>query len=188
MNRDIDDQLFMVRARRAYEWGRLRGGAWRAALLAAATALAGTSLVDRDAWLLAPCTFLLWLAAWWRGGALLKAAQYGLGAGLITVLLPVSLLRPCCRAVVNGTTPVCTMPEMCVFIGALLGLPLASLVLRHDHGRRLEAAAGMTMGVLSLAAVKCSVLFAGETLGLLAGLAIGFVAAAGFSALQTRNA
>ncbi|HEX6241489.1 MAG TPA: hypothetical protein VFZ61_11365 [Polyangiales bacterium] len=185
---DESGALFMLRARRAYELGRARGALLRAALLATATAVVGTSLVDPNAWMFAPVTLVLWFVAWWRGGVLLQAAQSGLAAGAVTFMLPLSLLRPCCIPGAGGVAPVCTMPEMCVLVGAGVGLPLALLVLRNDQGRRLEAAVGLSMGALALASVKCSTLFAGEALGLLAGLGAGFAAAAAVGALRAKSA
>jgi hypothetical protein len=179
------DHVLMKRARAAYELGRVKIGALRAAWLTLCVAGLGTFLIDARAGFWAPLTFALWTALWWRGGALLRSGYYGLAAGALTFLLPLSLLRPCCRAGMEG--PVCTMPEMCVLAGALVGLPLAVVGLRRARGRLLEAALGMGLGVISLATVKCHALFVGEALGLLGGLALGIAAASAVSALAPQR-
>jgi hypothetical protein len=183
----LDEQMLLKRARAAYERGRMQHGLLRAALLALSVAALGSWLVDARAFWWAPVTFVIWAAVWWRGGVLLASAHYGLAAGAITFLLPLSLLRPCCRpGMMQG--PVCTMPEMCVLAGALVGLPLAAQVLRRSAGRPLEAALGMALGVISLATVKCSALFMGEALGLLGGLVLGIAAASAVNAWSPRSA
>ncbi|HEX6240990.1 MAG TPA: hypothetical protein VFZ61_08855 [Polyangiales bacterium] len=176
-NHELDSRL-MTRARLAYELGRLGGALLRGALLALAVAAGGRLLVDAGAWVWAPFTFALWSALWWRGGALLTGARYGLGGGALTYLMPLSLLRPCCRAGMIDMAATCTMPEMCVMAGAVVGVPLSALVMRRCAGQPLEAAAGMVLGVLCVATVKCSALFMGEALGLLGGVTLGITAAA----------
>ena len=180
MSSQVDHEL-MKRARTSYEMGRLKVGGLRAALLTLCVNSIAMLVVDARAWVWAPLTFALWTALWWRGGALLSSAHYGLAAGAITFLLPLSVLRPCCRPGMDG--PVCTMPEMCVLAGAVVGLPLAFLGLRRARGRLLEATLGMGLGVMSLAAVKCHALFIGEALGLLGGIALGIAAASAVAAL-----
>jgi hypothetical protein len=180
------DGALMRRARRAYELGRIKSGSLRAALLTMFVTGLGSLLVDAHAWAWAPLTFVLWTLLWWRGGVLLASAHFGLAAGAITFLLPMSLLRPCCRPGMDG--PVCTMPEMCVLAGALVGLPIALLGLRAAHGRSQEAALGMGIGVISLATVKCSALFIGEAVGLLGGLTLAIAAASAAHALIPNRA
>jgi hypothetical protein len=174
------------RARAAYEWGRLKVGGLRAALLALLVAVLGARLVGAEAWRWAPLTFVVWTLLWWRGSVLLRSGRYGFAAGLITFLLPLSILRPCCRPGMEG--PVCTMPAMCVLAGALVGLPIASFVLRRAHRRPFEAALGMGLGVVSLVTLKCGALFIGEAVGLLGGLGLGIVAASAFNVLAPRGA
>jgi hypothetical protein len=182
------DDALLRRARRAYELGRVKQALLRAGLLSAAVACLGTWLVDVRAWTFAPITFAIWAGVWWYGGVLLSSAHYGIAAGALTFLLPLSWLRPCCHPGAMMQGPVCTMPEMCVLAGALVGLPLAALVLRRSEGRTWEAALGMALGVLSLASVKCSLLFMGEALGLFAGLALGIATASAFEGQKPRNA
>jgi hypothetical protein len=174
---DGTELLLLARARTAYELGRARGALLRALLLAASTALLGSAAVDAGAWQWAPITFVIWAFVWWRGGVLLSSGYYGVLAGALTFLFPMSLLRPCCRPGADGTMPTCTMPEMCVLAGALIALPLATWVLRKGGAKRAQAASGMALGVLSLATLKCSALFMGEALGLLAGMGLAIVTA-----------
>jgi hypothetical protein len=97
--------------------------------------------------------------------------------GAVTLLLPLSILRPCCaREPVDGA-PCCTMPEACWLTGALLGLSLAIALPRGSRRDRFEAALGATLGIASAAALRCASLFAGEALGLAAGLVAGVIAA-----------
>ena len=69
------------------------------------------------------------------------------------------------------------MPEVCVAVGALLGLSLAVLVPRAPSGCRAIAAVGMGLGVLSVAALRCAPLLMGEAAGPLGGLVTGTLAA-----------
>jgi len=185
MNARIEVSDLKTRVRRAYELGRLRASAWNALMVATACALLGCLLLGRAALVWAPLTFLLWLWLGFRGGALLRGARFGLLAGGLTLLLPISLLRPCCRFDETGMAS-CTMPEMCVALGALVGLPLSALLLSRREPRRLTASLGMWLGVLSAASFKCSALFVGEAFGLLGGLALGMLAANAVGMLGTR--
>jgi hypothetical protein len=182
MSAELDiDAALLRRARSAYELGRIKLGSLRAALLTLAVAGVGSWLFGSHAWRWAPLTFAAWTLSWWRGGVLLRSSHYGLAAGAIAFLLPMSVLRPCCRPGMQG--PVCTMPEMCVLAGMLVGLPLAVLGLRQAEERPYEAALGMALGVLSLVAMKCAALFVGEALGLLGGITLGIAAASAVTAL-----
>jgi hypothetical protein len=185
-NDDVQTGELLARARRAYELGRLQAAAWAALLLATGGALLGTLLVGPRAAAWAPLMFVLWLVFGWRGGALLRGARYGLVAGALTFVLPLWLLRPCCRWGSGGMTTVCTMPEMCVVLGALVGLPLSAWVLSRREAHKLELSAGMWLGVVSVAAFKCSALFYGEALGLLGGLALGMLAASALGSATAR--
>ena len=181
LDKHESESRLMERARKAYEVGRLRGALLRALLLAVGVAAAARSLVDDSAWIWAPLTFALWAAIWWRGGELLIGARYGVAAGAVTYLMPLSLLRPCCRAGMVDMTATCTMPEMCVLAGGVVGVPLAMLVIRRCAAHPFTGAAGMALGAVSVAAAKCGALFAGEALGLLAGVALGITASTALS-------
>lgn len=178
-----------ARARRAYEWGRFSGGFVRAGLLASAAGFVGSTWLALSPWPWLPLSFLLWLGVYFVGGPLLRGARYGVLAGFLTWLLPLSILRPCCRpgahAAMLETT--CTMPGMCVLAGAVLGLGLVASMPRMRPGTRVVTSVGTLLGVLSLAALKCSALFAGEALGLLAGLSVGIVGLTAFDALVERR-
>lgn len=184
MTPDVQETL-RRRARRAYELGRLRGAVVSAALVAGTGALLGHLIVGPRAALWAPLTFAMWCLASFRGGVMLRGAHYGLVAGGLTFLVPLSVLRPCCRWDASGMAN-CTMPEMCVVMGALVGLPLCAWALSLCQSRRLEAGFGVWLGVGSMAAFKCSALFAGEAMGLFAGAAIGVVLATALGSPRLR--
>lgn len=67
------------------------------------------------------------------------------------------------------------MPGACVAAGAMIGLALAAFV--PAGSARWRTAAGMAIGVASVAILRCSTLFAAEALGLVAGLLGGVVVA-----------
>src|SRR5690349_4342333 len=85
-------------ARRHYELGRLRDALVRATavvlLVAAVTAIA----IGKGglAWL--PLTFGVVVLAEWLGRAWVKGARRGLAAGFVALVVPLSILRPCCAA------------------------------------------------------------------------------------------
>lgn len=178
-----DLAALQARARTAYECGRLRLWLARAAFVTALIGAAALLFVGPGglAWL--PVTFVIWTALGWRGGALLRGGRQGLIAGAFTFVLPMSLLRPCCLPGAPMSSDCCTMPGMCVLTGALLGLALAWFLPRGPGARRIETAAGMALSVSSVAALKCTALFAGEALGLLGGLIAGIAAASTLAAL-----
>jgi hypothetical protein len=68
------------------------------------------------------------------------------------------------------------MPSACWAVGAVLGLGTALLLPNAPAGRRTEAVLGMILGVLSIAVLGCSMLFLGETVGLLGGMAAAIAA------------
>jgi hypothetical protein len=103
-------------------------------------------------------------------------------------LLPLSLLRPCCRPGVVMTADCCTRPELCVVAGSAIGLGLALFLPRARGAKRWETAGGMVLGVLSVAVLKCSKLFLGEALGLLGGLAVGVLVVSSVGALRDARA
>lgn len=166
-------------ARRAYELGRTKLALVRAALVFVIVAVTGVALLGRASvpWALFSAAFAAF--AEWRGGLLAKGARRGLLAGWVTLLLPMSVLRPCCangamRIMADGTC--CTMPSMCGLSGVAVGLLLALSLSRSDTARgNAQLAVGAAFGALSVGAVRCSGLFAGEVAGLLGGLAAGVV-------------
>jgi len=171
--------------RRAYELGRLRSSAWKAALVAALIACFGVAVSGSSVLLVAPITALAWWFAFWRGDVFLRGAVHGLLGGAVTSLLPMSLLRPCCApgaAKLAAGVTCCTMPGACLGAGALVGLLLAIAV---PFGRAAwwRTAAGVSVGVASVAVLKCATLFAGEAFGLVGGLLAGVAIAAAAKAL-----
>ena len=166
-----------ARARRAYEWGLARDGLVRAlvvlGLSVLAARVAGVAL--------RPLTLALVVLAWtflgWRRGWWLRGARVGLLGGLAALLLPMSLLRPCCPPGMMVCENCCARPGTCVLAGLALGVALAALLPRRgDSGQRARAGIGMLLGVVSIGSVRCSGLFLGEALGMLAGLLGGAVA------------
>ncbi len=178
-----------ARARRAYELGRLRSSVWRALLMAVPIALVALVLSGRSALVLLPLTIVAWIFAHWRGGEFLRGSFYGLLGGVVTLLMPMSILRPCCApgAMPNMGTACCTMPGLCLAAGGMVGVFLAAAV---PFGKMSwsRTAVGMVLGIASIAVVKCATLLAGEAVGLLGGLAAGVIAASlAKSVLRSRS-
>ena len=168
---------FAARARRAYELGRLETSALRAAGVVAALTVPSYLASGPSAFGWMPVAFVLWVVAFWRGEAVLRGAWRGLLAGGAALVLPMSLLRPCCVGkVMHAGETCCTMPSACLASGAVVGFALAVLLPpRRDEWAR--TAAGMALGAASIAMFRCTTLFAGEALGLVGGLVAGLWAA-----------
>lgn len=181
------DNLFYERARRAYELGRVRTASVYALALSSLVAIAAYFAVGVQALPWALWTFAVWVVAGWRGGAMLAGARRGLYAGAATFLLPLSILRPCCKPGMVMTSDCCTRPELCIVAGGAIGLALALFLPRAKSAKRWETAGGMVLGVLSVAVLKCSKLFMGEALGLLGGLAVGVLVVSSVGALRERR-
>jgi hypothetical protein len=164
-------------SRQAYELGRLTSALLRAAGATVAVGLVcAVALGVRSlAWL--PLVPLVVLVTEWRGGFLMKGARRGLVAGVASTLLPLSLLRPCCGMDAKAMgMDCCVMPSACWGAGAVVGLLVALALPKAPAGRRAEAAAGLLLGVSSVALTRCSMLFVGEAAGLLGGMAAGVIA------------
>lgn len=184
----------METARRAYERGRMRLALLSATLVA--VLVAALALVAGETAMLAwlPVTFVVWSWLFWRGGDWLAGGRLGVLAGAVTLVLPMSILRPCCkpgRAAMDMAAmgaDCCTRPELCGVSGVVLGLLLAvSLPMRG--GSPTKTALGAALGVVAVASMRCSSLFVGEALGLLGGLAAGlFVASAAKAVVRWRAA
>ncbi|MBL8679120.1 MAG: hypothetical protein JNK05_08130 [Myxococcales bacterium] len=188
MNTETVDVELYRRARRAYELGRLRSASLFAVALSALVAVAAYFAVGAQALPWAAWTLIVWVVVGWRGGALLQGARRGLYAGAATFLLPLSILRPCCKPGVVMTSDCCTRPELCIVAGGAIGLGLALFLPRSKSASRWETAGGMVLGVLSVAVLKCAKLFAGEALGLLGGLAVGVLVVSSVGALREARA
>jgi hypothetical protein len=187
MTLEISEHL--ARARRSYELGRLRSSTWRALLLAMPIALVSLFASGRSALVLLPITIVAWIFAYWRGGEFLRGSFFGLLGGIVTLLMPMSILRPCCApgAMPNMGTACCTMPGLCLAAGAIVGVFLAAAA-PFGKASWARTAAGMVLGIASIAVVKCATLLAGEAVGLLGGLAAGVLAASlAKSVLRSRS-
>ncbi len=176
-----------ARARRAYEWGLARDGFVRALIVLGLSVLAAR--VAGVA--LRPLTLALVVLAWtflgWRRGWWLRGAQVGLLGGLAALLLPMSLLRPCCPPGMMVCEGCCARPGTCALAGLALGVVMAALLPRRgDGGQRARAGIGMLLGVVSIGSVRCSGLFLGEALGMFAGLLSGAIALSAGAWLWTR--
>jgi hypothetical protein len=139
--------------------------------------LAGLATSGRPALAWVPLTVVAWVFAYWRGDAVLRGALYGLLGGVVTSLLPMSILRPCCVPGAPVGADCCTMPGACLAAGAVVGVVLAAVV---PFGRTSwwRTALGMAVGMTSVAILKCTTLFAGEAFGLVGGLMAGVAAGA----------
>jgi len=162
--------------RRAYELGRLKTSARRALYIAAPIAIVAWIAQGRAALVWIPVTLAAWLVAHWRGGPLLRGAFFVLCGGAIAYALPMTILRPFCSPdkMIAGMD-CCTQPSACLGAGALIGIALAAFV--PLGAARYRTAAGMALGVASVAVLRCSTLFAAEAAGLLGGLLAGVLAA-----------
>lgn len=163
--------------RRSYEMGRLATSIRHAAMATVLAATVSVLAVGKSALLWLPATFLAVTFTEWRGVFLMKGARRGLIVGIVSMLLPLSVLRPCCGLDAKAIgESCCTMPSACWAAGAAVGLAMALLLPKAPPGRRTQAAVGMIVGVTSVAVLRCSMLFLGEAVGLLGGIAAGVVA------------
>jgi hypothetical protein len=172
---------------RAYENGRWRSAVWKASCVAGAAALVGLATAGRGSLLFVPVTLVLWLGLYWRGEAFLRGAIFGLAGGFVTALLPMSLLRQCCAPGMAMTAECCTMPGACTAAGGVVGIALAAVV-PFGKATWWKTAAGLALGMCSIAVLRCASLFAGEAAGLLGGLLVGAMGAmAARSALRLQR-
>jgi hypothetical protein len=164
------------RARRAYELGMLRLGITRGAIVACLVGIlsvAGVASLQSIAWLLP--IFVVWSVLGWRGALVWRGALSGLGAGLVALAMPLALLRPCCASMITATD--CSMPQVCVGAGAILGLAVVLTLPRlHTTAEWARASGGALVAVASIVATRCMTLFVGEVLGLGGGLLASAVA------------
>lgn len=175
-----EQRIDYLRARRSYEWGRVRTSLRRAIVVVVPVAIVSSVATGRAALAWLPVTLAAWVFAHWRGGPVERGAFFGLVGGAVTYVLPMSVLRPCCSAEAMAAAAAagrdcCTLPGACLGVGALVGLALATCV--PVAGARWRTAGGMALGVASVAILRCATLFAGEALGLVGGLIVGVLAA-----------
>ncbi|HVT58497.1 MAG TPA: hypothetical protein VHR45_08855 [Thermoanaerobaculia bacterium] len=168
-----------MRARRAYEHGRLRW-ALRRATLAAAVSMVALAGCPAYRWPVVCATALgAAVAAFlWRGGAWARGARLGFLAGLAPCLLPAALR--CAHAYGRGFC--LTLPVVCLAAGAVTGLVLGSLGSRVDSDRRFWAAAA------SVAVLAGTIGAVPAGLAGLAGLAAGILGGAAAPVLASRAA
>ncbi len=158
--------------RRRYEVGRLMTALRHAAMLTVLVAVVAGFLFGRRALIWLPITLLAITFTEWRGMFVMKGARRGLLAGFGSMLLPLSILRPCCGIDAKAMgTACCIMPSACWATGAVVGLGMALLLPKAPDGQRTHAALGMILGVTAVAVTRCSMLFLGEAVGLLGGMA-----------------
>jgi hypothetical protein len=175
-NDSMTNALQLARARRAYELGRLLTSARKALYVVVPVAIVAALTTGPEALVWLPVTFVAWVIAQWRGGPLLRGSFFGLVGGAVTHALPMTVLRPCCSpAAMKAGMECCTMPGACLAAGGLVGLALAAFV--PAGSARWRMAGGMALGVASVAILRCATLFAGEAVGLVAGLVVGVLAA-----------
>ncbi len=176
------------RALLAYESGRRQVALVRA--LAVTAALVGLSVVVRGpvSAVVAPLVFAIVFFSEWRGTSLGQGVRRGIVLGLVTWILPMSVLRPCCAnmdpAAIVG--PCCTMPGCCFAAGAAIGLVAAFLAPRGRGRADLGGPAGIAAGTLGVTALRCTGLFVGEAAGLLLGVAIATAMVSGARAALVR--
>jgi hypothetical protein len=173
-------------ARRAYEMGRLRTSFVRAIAISAPLALVALFVVGPSALAWLPLTLSVWIIAHWRGESVLRGALYGLVGGLVTLALPMSILRPCCAGMTSMSGECCTMPGACVASGAAIGLVLAAFV-PTDKSSWWKSALGVSLGIASVAMLRCSALYLGEAAGLVGGLLVGVGVTTSFKMLRARH-
>jgi hypothetical protein len=172
-------QIEMADARRAYELGRARVALLRALLATLIVTTVAVTSLGRGALLFATLPFAALAFAEWRGGSLARGAHRGFIAGFVTLVLPTSVLRPCCDATMLATGVCCTMPSMCGVAGIVIGLALALVWPREKRVRdHMLAGAGVVLGALSITVLRCAGLFVGEAVGLGLGLVAGVAASA----------
>jgi hypothetical protein len=172
-----------AQARCSYELGRARVGLLRGFLVAGIVALIAALTLAPSSIGLAAIVLVVVAVAEWRGDALASGVRVGLGGGLLALLAPESVLRPCCAAR-SGLAAMCNCgiaSSGCWTAGALVGLLVGVLLPRARGGTRLESIGGGALAAVAVASVRCSGMFLGESVGLLAGITVG-VAVVGVAA------
>ena len=172
---------------RAYERGRLRIAAVHAVTFGLLTALLSLLFVGARSWMWLPLTLVAWCFVEWRGAGFRRGGSVGALAGVVTLALPMSVLRRCCQpgALERMGADCCSMPGACAGAGVVVGLLLACFL--PTRGKRLDTVLGMVLGIAAVAPMKCSTLLVGESLGLVGGLLAGVVAASTARTVLTRR-
>ena len=162
------NELF-ERARRAYEWSRLRralpAALWVAPMMAATLAISGPEQALRVAAGVVLALLVVVLA--WRGGAAARAIGPGLVAGLAPLALPL-VTRSMHLCGMHGCLMLC-MPA-CI-VGGVVGGVVVALAVRHvSEGRWTFTLATAAIAALC-GAMGCLVAGIGGFLGMLAAVA-----------------
>jgi len=162
---------------RAYERSRLRVAAVHAVTFGLLVAGLSLLFVGARSWMWLPLTLVAWTFVEWRGVGLLRGGRVGALAGAVTLALPMSVLRSCCKpgALEMVGADCCSMPGACAGAGVVVGLVLACFL--PTNGQRRDTVLGMVLGIAAVAPMKCSTLLVGEALGLVGGLLAGVMAA-----------
>jgi hypothetical protein len=167
----VPDAVLVGRARRAYEWGRVRTALRTAAVVAPMVAL--SLVVCRQYAATAACGSALAaavLAAAWRGQQLARGMRAGLVAGLVPLLLP---LGTCLHLCAGG---VCLLaPAVCVGAGIAGGVAIGVLARRRADADAHPAR--YLLPALIVAALTgslgCVIAGASGVLGMALGMGIG---------------
>jgi hypothetical protein len=163
----MNDLALQARARRAYEWGRLRASL-RLAPLVLAAAIAALAcgrplgLTSALAGLLLPLSLGLSVV----GGAGGRAVIPGLVAGTVALACPV-LLHTLGHACLGPSCMMLGIP-VCVAGGAGAGVLIALRAVRDEGGGPFLLAAVAVAGLMG--ALGCSIAGAAGVLGMLAGI------------------
>jgi hypothetical protein len=189
VNRNTDPfEVARLASLRAYERGRLQSGIVRAVTLCLVSAGLSLALVGARglAWL--PLTLVTWGFVEWRGVGFVRGGRVGVLAGVVTLALPMSALRWCCRpgALEMMGADCCSMPGACAAAGGVVGLTMACFLPVPEKGKRVETLLGMLLGIVAVAPMKCTSLLLGEALGLVGGLVAGAFAAMAVRALARK--
>ncbi|CAN5390470.1 hypothetical protein BH09MYX1_BH09MYX1_41540 [soil metagenome] len=168
------------RARRAYERGRLRTALVRGTAVSAVLSVLAVTLLGWRALPWLSVAFLAVTLGEWRGSYFGAGARRGFAIGAIGLLLPMSLLRPCCagKDMMMDGAACCTMPSACGIAGILLGVSVAVLWPIAPLRKQPEIALGTLLGAAGIFAVRCGGMFTGEVVGLVLGLTGGVLASA----------
>jgi hypothetical protein len=155
-----------ARARRAYEWGRLRWSLRPAPLILAAAAVAlacgrPLSLTFALAGVLLPLAATLSFA----GGAGGRAVMPGMLAGVVALACPV-LMHTLGHVCLGPSCMMLALPA-CIVGGAAAGVLIASRAAQEENGGHFLVAAVVVAGLMG--ALGCSLAGAAGVAGMLAG-------------------
>jgi hypothetical protein len=164
-----NERELLARARRVYEWSRLRAALpwalWVAPMIAATLAIGGPSTTMRLGAGVALAVLVVILA--WRGGAARRAIGPGLLAGLAPLALPL-ITRSMHLCGVHGCMMLC-LPA-CIVGGVVGGLVVALTLRRVTEGRVTFALATAAIAMLC-GAMGCLIAGLGGFLGMVVAVA-----------------